>query len=203
MMSAAIFATSPRPLAAPSSGLRHRDAGEVAPFRVTPASGRADPPGPPPPARPPAGVHPPIWSPCTAGAISAEQQHEIGAVVGDFAVEALRGSGICTRSAMPRVERVLGPVSERDAFADRVVLRGQLDRERAGQVGSRRRVRGGHPVGRAGLAGADRGDVDLAHVGVAAPTPSQAGVTSAGDAVWQWRPWSVQYLRRSGYCGVA
>ena len=109
-----------------------------------------------------------------------EQQDEIGSVVGDVAVEAARDRDRDLVGDVG-VELHLGAVSERDALANGIVLRGQLDRERARQVGPLGGVRRRHPVGRAGLTGADRRDVD---VRTSAPStdPSHAGVTSDGPA---------------------
>ena len=57
-----------------------------------------------------------------------QQQNDIGSVVGDVAVEC-PGDGDAHLVGDPRVELDLRAVSERDALADRVILRGQLDRE--------------------------------------------------------------------------
>ena len=127
--------------------------------------GRADPPGPPPPAAASSGVHPPIWSPWTAGAMSASSRTKSAP---SLAISQWKhcGVGICHPVRHAGVERVLGAVSDGDAFPDGFILSGQLDRERAGQLGLFRCVRGRHAVGRAGLTGADRRDGNVAHVDV-------------------------------------
>jgi hypothetical protein len=93
-----------------------------------------------------------------------QHQDEIRAAVADIAVEA---PGYPDTHSLGHVvvELDLRQVTQCHPCTNRVVLGGQFDRERRRQVGLRL-VRGGDPVRRPGLAGADRGDDDVAHIGV-------------------------------------